>query len=137
MVIKSTDDSRLVKKTNGSAGYDVLLDADVEIKPGTNYVPLNIRLDIPAGYFVETYTRSSTLKKANVLVLNSIIDSDYKGEIHLICCSFNNESAVLNKGEAVCQLVVHKQISVENWANIENDRNGGLGSTDNVKENRR
>lgn len=133
MVIKSTDDSRLVKKTNGSAGYDVLLDRDVEIKPGTNYTPLNISLDIPAGYFAETYPRSSTLKKTNILVLSSIIDSDYKGGIHLICYSFNNESIVLNKGEAICQLAVHKQIDVENWTNLVNDRNGGLGSTDNVK----
>lgn len=136
MTIKSTDDSRLVKKTNGSAGYDVLLDRNVEIKPGTNYVPLNIRLDIPAGYFVETYTRSSTLKKTNVLVLNSIIDSDYKGEIHLICWNFNNDIITLNKGEAICQLVVHRQIDVENWTNLENDRNGGLGSTDIIKENK-
>lgn len=136
MVIKSTGDSRLVKKTRGSAGYDVLLGKNAKIKPGTNYVPLNIRLVIPAGYFVETYTRSSTLKKTNILVLNSIIDSDYRGEIHLICYSFNNESIVLNKGEAICQLVVHKQIDVENWTNLVNNRNGGLGSTDNVKGDR-
>ena len=135
ITLKSTDDSRLVKKTSGSAGYDVLLNKNVEINPGTNYVPLNIRLDIPEGYYVETYTRSSTLKKINVLVLNSIIDSDYKGEIHLICYSFNNEKVMLNKGEAICQLVVHEQIDVGNWTNLENDRNGGLGSTD-KKENR-
>lgn len=135
ITIKSTDDSRLVKKTGGSAGYDVLLNKNVEINPGANYVPLNIRLDIPEGYYVETYTRSSTLKKTNVLVLNSIIDSDYKGEIHLICYSFNNEKVLLNKGEAICQLVTHKQIDVGNWINLENDRNGGLGSTD-KKENR-
>lgn len=133
MVIKSTDDARLVKKTNGSAGYDVLLDRNVEIKPGANYIPLNIELDIPTGYFIETYTRSSTLKKTNILVLNSIIDNDYKGEIHLICWNFNNESVALNKGEAICQLVVHKQVDVENLTNLVNGRNGGLGSTDNVK----
>lgn len=133
MTIKSIDAARLVKKTKGSAGYDVLLDRNVEIKPGANYVPLNIRLSIPAGYFVETYTRSSTLKKTNVLVLNSIIDSDYKGEIHLICWNFNNENVALNKGEAICQLVVHKQIGVKNWTNLKNGRNSGLGSTDNVK----
>lgn len=133
MVIRSTDDSRLVRKTRLSAGYDVLLDRNVEINPGVNYIDLNLKLDIILGYFIETYTRSSTLKKTKILVLSSIIDSDYKGSIHLICWSFNNESIVLNKGEAICQLVVHKQTDVENWTNLVNDRNGGLGSTDNVK----
>ena len=135
MVIRSTDDSRLVRKTRFSAGYDVLLDRNVEINPGVNYVDLNLKLDIIAGYFVETYTRSSTLKKTRILVLNSIIDSDYTGSIHLICWSFNNDKVMLNKGEAVCQLVVHNQFAVENWSNLENGRNGGLGSTD-IKENK-
>ena len=135
MVIRSTDDSRLVRKTRFSAGYDVLLDRDVEINPGVNYVDLNLKLDIIVGYFVETYTRSSTLKKTKILVLNSIIDSDYTDSIHLICWSFNNDKVMLNKGEAICQLVVHNQSVVENWSNLENSRKGGLGSTDSIKEN--
>lgn len=133
MVIRSTDDSRLVRKTRFSAGYDVLLDRNVEINPGVNCIDLNLKLDIIVGYFVETYTRSSTLKKTKILVLNSIIDSDYKGSIHLICWSFNNDKVLLNKGEAICQLVVHNQTNVENWVNLEKDRKSGLGSTGNVK----
>ena len=136
MVIKSTGDKRLVRKTRFSAGYDVLLDRNVEINPGVNYIDLNLKLDILVGYFVETYTRSSTLRKFKILVLNSIIDSDYRGSIHLICWSFNDDKIILNKGEAICQLVVHNQTIVENWSNLENNRNGGLGSTDNIKENK-
>ena len=131
--IKSTDDTRLVRKTRFSAGYDVLFDRDIDIKPGFNCIDLNLKLDILVGSFVETYTRSSTLKKFKILVLNSIIDSDYTGSIHLICWSFNNGNITLNKGEAICQLVVHKQTNVENWSNLENSRKGGLGSTDNTK----
>lgn len=133
MVIRSTDDSRLVRKTRFSAGYDVLLDRNVEINPGVNYIDLNLKLDILVGCFVETYPRSSTLKKFKILVLNSIIDSDYTGSIHLICWSFNDDKVLLNKGEAICQLVVHNQTNVENWVNLEKDRKSGLGSTDNVK----
>ena len=33
VTIKSTDDTRLVRKTRFSAGYDVLLDRDVVINP--------------------------------------------------------------------------------------------------------
>ena len=135
MVIRSSDDSRLVRKTRFSAGYDILLDRNVEINPGVNYIDLNLKLDITTGYFVETYTRSSTLKKTKILVLNSIIDSDYRGSIHMICWSFNNDKVLLNRGEAICQLVVHNQSVVENWANLENVRKGGLGSTD-AKENK-
>lgn len=130
MVIKSTDDSRLVRKTRFSAGYDILFDRDVDINPGFNCIDLNLKLDILIGCFVETYTRSSTLKKFKILVLNSIIDSDYTGSIHLLCWSFNDEKITLKKGESICQLVVHNQTVVENWSNLENDRNGGLGSTD-------
>jgi dUTPase len=135
MVIKSTDDSRLVRKTRFSAGYDVLLDRDVDINPGVNYIDLNLKLNILIGSFVETYTRSSTLKKFKILVLNSIIDSDYNGSIHLICWSFNEDKITLKKGESICQLVVHNQTTVDNWTNLENNRKGGLGSTD-IKENK-
>ena len=133
MVIRSTNDERLVRKTRFSAGYDVLLDRNVEINPGVNYIDLNLKLDILVGCFVETYPRSSTLKKFKILVQNTVIDSDYTGSIHLICWSFNNDKVLLNRGEAICQLVVHNQTNVENWVNLEKDRKSGLGSTDNVK----
>lgn len=87
------------------------------------------------GYFVEMYTRSSTLKKLKILVQNTVIDSDYTGSIHLICWSFNDEKIALRKDESICQLVVHNQINVINWSNLENDRKGGLGSTD-TQENK-
>lgn len=135
MVIKSTDDTRLVRKTRFSAGYDVLLDRDIDINPGFNCIDLNLKLDILVGSFVETYTRSSTLKKFKILVLNTVIDSDYTGSIHLICWSFNDEKITLKKEEAICQLVVHNQTNVENWSNLENNRKGGLGSTD-TQENK-
>lgn len=135
MVIRSTDDSRLVRKTRFSAGYDVILDRDIDINPGFNCADLNLKLDTLVGYFVETYPRSSTLKKFKILVSNTIIDSDYTGSIHLICWSFNDEKITLKKGEAICQLVVHNQTHVENWSNLENVRKGGLGSTD-IKENK-
>ena len=135
VTIKSTDDARLVRKTRFSAGYDVLLDRDVVINPGFNCIDLNLKLDILIGYFVETYTRSSTLKKFKILVLNTVIDSDYSGSIHLICWSFNDEKIALRKDESICQLVVHNQINVINWSNLENDRKGGLGSTD-TQENK-
>lgn len=135
MVIKSSDDNRLVRKTRFSAGYDVLLDRDVDINPGVNYIDLNLKLNILIGSFVETYPRSSTLKKFKTLIINSIIDSDYTGSIHLICWSFNEDKITLKKGESICQLVVHNQTTVDNWKNLENDRKGGLGSTD-IKENK-
>ena len=135
VTIKSTDDTRLVRKTRFSAGYDVLLDRDVVINPGFNCIDLNLKLDILVGYFVETYTRSSTLKKFKILVLNTVIDSDYTGSIHLICWSFNDEKVTLKKDESICQLVVHNQTTVVNWSNLENSRKGGLGSTD-LEENK-
>ena len=135
ITIKSTDDTRLVRKTRFSAGYDVLLDRDVVINPGFNCIDLNLKLDILVGYFVETYTRSSTLKKFKILVLNTVIDSDYTGSIHLICWSFNDGKITLRKGESICQLVVHNQTNVINWSNLENNRKGGLGSTD-IQENK-
>lgn len=135
MIIRSTNDERLVRKTRFSAGYDILLDKDIIINPGVNYIDLNLKLDILVGYFVETYSRSSTLKKFKILVLNSIIDSDYTGSIHLICWSFNDDKIVLKKGESIGQLVVHNQTNVENWVNLEKDRKSGLGSTD-IKENK-
>lgn len=135
VTIKSTDDTRLVRKTRFSAGYDVLFDRDIDINPGFNCIDLNLKLDILVGYFVETYTRSSTLKKFKILVLNTVIDSDYTDSIHLICWSFNDEKITLKKDESICQLVVHNQTTVVNWTNLENNRKGGLGSTD-AKENK-
>lgn len=139
-----------VIKTEGSVGADLVCPEDVSIPPfhmvehGT-LVPLGFSLDIPKGYCVYIYPRSSTGLKTPLMISNSVgvIDTDYKGELGLILTNLSRKTIKVAKGTALAQMVVVPKVSFElivpryrgrkastyNPAEKAKKRNGGFGST--------
>lgn len=71
-------------------------------------VPVGVAMDIPAGYCVKVYGRSSMCKKG-IQVSTGIIDSDYKGEIKVQAINFAHARPMLiKKGERIGQFMVEK-----------------------------
>lgn len=127
MIIKSSDDSRLVRKTSKANAYDVLLDEDVTVQPGYNCIDLHLSVDLPDNYCILVLTRSSNMKKG-ILMPSTLVDTDYKGNLHAIfwSMSFNN----FKKGDRICQFLIIKSNEVDNWITEDTIRGtGGLGST--------
>ena len=123
--------------TLGSAAFDFYTIEDTSIDCGdTKVLKTGLSVEIPLGYYLAIYPRSSTGFKTPLRLSNSvgIIDSDYRGEIGLIFTNTSNSTSYsIKKGERLAQGIIQKSIQCELLEVdelSETERNtGGIGST--------
>ena len=126
--------------TRGSAGMDLRAacpdDAPVYIAPRVRrLVPTGISIALPNGYEGQVRSRSGLALEYGICVLNSpgTIDSDYRGEIHVLLQNVSEESYKVRRGELIAQLVVSKvrHVTWEAVDTLPETARGqrGLGST--------
>lgn len=123
-------------KTEGAACMDVYAREETVIKPKeVGYVPLNIAMEVPKGYWVMLAARSSTHKLG---LLNAagigIGDWDFSGdndEYKFIAYNFTNKPVVVEKGMRIGQImaVKYEKAEIEEVEKLENPDRGGIGST--------
>jgi len=129
------------RATKGSAGYDFFSPIETTIYPGeTKEFSLEVKCKIKQGEFLMIPPRSSLgFKRDNHVALTNtigIIDSDYynnednEGEIRLRLHNFGNSPFVIKKGMALVQGIFLKFDTTIDDCPRENERVGGLGSTD-------
>jgi dUTP pyrophosphatase len=83
--------------------------APVTIAPGARaQIPTGIAIALPRGTEGQVRPRSGLAARHGVTVLNSpgTVDSDYRGEIHVILVNFGAESFVVARGQRIAQLVI-------------------------------
>jgi dUTP pyrophosphatase len=123
-------------KTAGAAAFDLVAREAVEIRPGTvGYIPLNIAVETPPGYFLLLAARSGTHKKG-IMMANGIgiIDPDFRGdkdEVKAAYYNFSGGSVTVEKGERIAQGTFVPIVSLE-WEEMDDFKNGnrgGFGST--------
>ena len=96
------------RQTEGAAAFDLTARETVTIEPGkVGYVPLNIAVETPPGYFLMIAARSSTHKKG-IMKPNGIgiIDPDYSGnedEVKSVYYNFTDQPVTVEKGERIAQ----------------------------------
>lgn len=132
--LTSPDAKMPTRAYKGDVGLDCYSCQKAVIHPNSvAEIRLSIALDIPEGYWVGIYTRSSYAKRG-LLAHHGVIDSGYKGNI--ICFLFNptNKTQHIAKGDKVCQLILHKIVE-DGIESIINEPRGdkGYGSSDSVK----
>lgn len=123
-------------KTKGAACVDLYSRAEVTIAPrAVGYIPLNVALEIPEGYFSLLAARSST-HKLGLMTANGIgiLDSDYRGdndEYIYAAFNFTDNVVIVEKGIRVAQLLILKvdQIEFEFVTELGNIDRNGFGST--------
>lgn len=127
-----------VRKTKGSAGYDLASRQDMTIKAKEiAFVPTGIKAYMQEDEVLQVYPRSSLGFKKRLMKVNSvgIIDSDYynnpdnEGEIALILYNFGDEDVDIKKNERIAQGVFIKYLKVDTDHTMVK-RLGGFGSTD-------
>lgn len=99
------------RRTDGSAGYDLAaaVEKDLEIHPGERVaVPTGLVLAIPAGYEGQVRPRSGLALRHGVTLINSpgTIDSDYRGELHVVLWNAGDAPFQVRRGDRVGQLVI-------------------------------
>lgn len=154
---KVREDAIMPTQAHSGDMVDVYAAEDVIVNSfESTIIPLGIAMNIPEGYRVKVFSRSSLPLKKKLIVSNSvgIIDTGYKNEIGLICHSlpsakycpddiyfyrkdeplFNNEVEI-HKGDKIAQFQLEKieEFEMEEVEELDmsNDRGGGYGSTGN------
>lgn len=125
-----------VHKTSGAVAVDLYSRLDFDIEPKQiAYIPMNVAIKIPDGYFILMASRSS-VHKLGLMGINGIgvIDRDYCGdndEHHFAAYNFTDAPVHIEKGTRLCQLLL---IKCENFDFEEVDAmgepsRGGFGTT--------
>lgn len=104
------------KKYPGDAGFDIYSSEQKKIWPGeVSLIKTGIAIELPIGYEAQVRARSGHALKHGVFCVNGIgtIDADYRGELGVILSRVGFGSYVVQKGEAIAQLVIKKVPNVK------------------------
>ena len=97
-----------------NAGLDIAIQETKVMQPGeTHYFRAGVRFDLPADRVVSVMTRSSTFKKG-VVVVPSVVDSNYKDEISTIVTNTSQSPVTIEKGSRLAQCILQKWYMFEN-----------------------
>jgi len=125
-----------VHKTPGAVAVDLCSRIDIDIKAKEiAYIPMNVAIKIPDGYFILSAPRSST-HKIGLMGINGIgiIDRDYCGdndEYHFAAYNFTDSIVHIEKGTRLTQLLLIKceNFEFEEVDKMDDPTRGGFGST--------
>ena len=99
-------------------------------------VPTGLIFDIPMGYSVRLYPRSSLALKQGLTLANNvgIIDSDYVEPVFMMIHNISGNQQFITDGQRICQAELVKEhpcviLEAENRPERKTDRDGGFGST--------
>lgn len=124
----------------GAAGMDlraaVADDRRLIIKPGKRaLVPTGLIFEIPNGFEGQIRPRSGLAFKQGVTCLNTpgTIDSDYRGEVHVLLINLGDEDFIIERGMRIAQMVIapaaQANIIERTLAEKTERGDGGFGST--------
>jgi dUTP pyrophosphatase len=122
----------------GAAGFDLAASQDVRVEPGAvALVPTGLVIEVPTGYFLGIFARSSTPLKRGLMVANGVgvIDSDYCGpadEIKIQVVNFTREPVQIKAGDRIAQglfLPVARASWRESSEDFRDGSRGGFGAT--------
>lgn len=145
---KLTDTATIPTQAHQGDCFDLFSDEDIIIDSfESRIIHTNIAFDIPDGYRIKVFSRSSLPLKRQIIVSNAvgIIDTGYKDGVGLICHSLPlnkgffikrliNNPIQIKKGDKIAQFQLEKIVDFEleevKELDMSNDRKGGFGSTD-------
>lgn len=120
------------RQTKASSGYDFYVIEDVEIPAyGTVMLPTNVKAYMQEDEVLMLYARSSLAIKRGLILQNTtgIIDSDFfPHEIKVALRNTTDKPVKLLKNERCAQGIFLKYLVSDN-GNLDNTRDGGIGST--------
>ena len=96
-----------------------------------------IKVQVPEGYVMLVFPRSSTGYKLNCRLMNStgVIDSGYRDEIKLMVHNFGKLSQIIDDGQRIAQFMIiprpkiNLEVVPDNEEFKSGNRGGGIGST--------
>jgi dUTP pyrophosphatase len=98
---------------SGDAGYDLYYcGEEIRLAPNQRILlDTGIVMEIPEGAYGKISPRSGLAWKCGIDVLGGVIDSGYRGEIKVILLNTGIASVMINRGDAIAQLIIHPCIN--------------------------
>lgn len=107
VIVKLKKANKLAKTpvyaTKGAAGFDFYALEGYVIPAGRVVkIPTGLCMEIKPGYFIKIVSRSGLAFKG-IYHMESIIDSDYRGEMHFILFNTTEQDFLIEKGDRIAQ----------------------------------
>jgi len=123
--------------TAESAGFDLSASADVIIAPRQiALIPTGLVIEVPTGYFLGIFARSSTPLKRGLVVANGVgvIDPDYAGpddEVRIQVLNITTAEVTIKRGDRLAQGIVlpAPRVTWDEVSDMRQETRGGFGST--------
>ena len=123
--------------THEAAGFDLAAAHDLAIAPGqVALVRTGLVIEVPAGYFLAIFARSSTPLKRGLAVANGVgvIDPDYSGpndEVMIPVLNFTRSDVHVTRGDRLAQGIIlpAPRISWDEVSELRETTRGGFGAT--------
>jgi dUTP pyrophosphatase len=124
--------------TAASAGADLVaaLEKEIRLAPGERVVvPTGFAIEIPPGFEGQVRPRSGLALRHGLVLPNApgTIDSDYRGEVHVILINLGSRPVTLRRGQRLAQLVVapvaHARVREVTTLDATPRGKGGFGHT--------
>lgn len=100
-----------LRASKGAAGFDFYIPSDMEWHSKVLYhgesvlIASGIKIELPEGYCLLAVNKSG-LGSKGLSVGACLIDSDYRGEIHLNVFNNSNQEVIIKRGEKLVQFIV-------------------------------
>ena len=104
------------RATAGAAGFDLCAADAVTLRPGDRVpVPSGIAVAIPENHVGFVIGRSGLGLKHGITMANGVgvIDSDYRGEIHVLLTNRSDTVYTVQSGDRIAQLCIVPVIAAE------------------------
>lgn len=120
------------RESPGSAGYDVCSLEDVTVPArGSVTVSTGISLAFPSNVYCRVASRSGLAAKKNIEVGAGVIDSDYRGIVHVILRNHSDTAINIKGGSAIAQLIFTRiecpELRVVKFEDLGETKRGGGG----------
>jgi dUTP pyrophosphatase len=125
-------------QTDGSAGLDLhaAIDSPITVAPRARVrIPTGLVFAIPPHFEGQVRPRSGLAARTGITVLNApgTVDSDFRGEVHVLLVNLGDAPATLAPLERIAQLVIapvaHAELVLVSELGATTRGSGGYGST--------
>lgn len=98
----------------GDAGMDLYVPNNLIVKSGERKtIPLGISMEIPDGYVGLMFDKSSLSHKYGLKTYGNVIDSGYRGEIHVGIMNSSDEDHEFKVGDKIIQMLIMPVFQVD------------------------
>ena len=123
--------------TSESAGFDLAAARDIVVPPRQIVlVRTGLVIEVPTGYFLGVFARSSTPLKRGLVVSNGVgvIDPDYSGpedEVMIQVLNINDTPVEVRRGDRLAQGIIlpAPRVTWDEVTELRETTRGGFGAT--------